>query len=74
MFVARVSTPRYLNPAANSLDSRIFDVARVAKPKYLAQLPMAWIPGLRVVSVPEPRYLSPVANSLDSKIARRQGT
>ena len=49
-------------------------VVRVPEPRYLAQLPIAWIPELLVVRVPKPRYLSAAANSLDSRIARRQDT
>ena len=69
------------SPAANSYYSRIshrqprylspYTSAQVPKPRYLAQLPIAHIPGLLVVraflfqdlpssaKVPKPRYLSP---------------
>ena len=50
-YYSRIShrQPRYLSPCTS---------AQVPKPRYLAQLPIAHIPGLLVVRVPRPGYLS----------------
>ena len=45
------------SPDANSLTSRIAR-RQVPKPRYLAQLPIACIPGLLVARVPKLGYLS----------------
>ena len=81
------------SPAANSYYSRIshrqprylspYTSAQVPKPRYLAQLPIAHIPGLLVVraflfqdlpssaKIPKPRYLSPIP-SPEIRISRHQ--